>query len=79
VSTDLAPAAPTTNAAHALSLLDGQGNVRPIDELEAEIMRYAITHYRGRMSEVARRLGIGRSTLYRRLETLGLADEMAEN
>jgi DNA-binding NtrC family response regulator len=53
--------------------------VRPIDELEAEIMRYAIAHYRGRMSEVARRLGIGRSTLYRRLETLGLADEMAEN
>jgi DNA-binding NtrC family response regulator len=79
VSTDLAPAPPAAPPAHAVTLLDANGNVRPIDELEAEIMRYAITHYRGRMSEVARRLGIGRSTLYRRLETLGLADEMAEN
>jgi transcriptional regulator of acetoin/glycerol metabolism len=31
--------------------------------------------YRGRMTEVARRLGIGRSTLYRRLKELGLEDE----
>ena len=40
--------------------------------LEAELIRYAITHYRGQMSEVARRLQIGRSTLYRKLETLGV-------
>jgi DNA-binding NtrC family response regulator len=80
VSTDLAPEPPATTAsADALPLLGADGNVRPMEEMEAEIMRYAITHYRGRMSEVARRLGIGRSTLYRRLETLGLAGEMAEN
>ena len=41
-------------------------------QLEAEVIRFAIAHYRGRMSEVARRLGIGRSTLYRKLEGLGL-------
>jgi transcriptional regulator of acetoin/glycerol metabolism len=29
------------------------------------------------MSEVSRRLGIGRSTLYRKLKDLGLADEDA--
>ena len=34
--------------------------------------RNAIAHYRGQMSEVARRLQIGRSTLYRKLEVLGL-------
>jgi DNA-binding NtrC family response regulator len=62
-----------------LSLLDAHGEVRPLEELEAEVMRYAITHYRGQMSEVARRLRIGRSTLYRRLESLGLSDETAEN
>ena len=36
------------------------------------MIRFAIAHYREQMSEVARRLGIGRSTLYRKLEGLGL-------
>ena len=36
------------------------------------MIRFAIAHYRGQMSEVARRLRIGRSTLYRKLESLGL-------
>jgi len=36
--------------------------------LENEIIRFAISHYRGQMSEVARRLKIGRSTLYRKLD-----------
>jgi DNA-binding NtrC family response regulator len=57
----------------ALPLLDPAGDVRPLDEIEAELIRYAIAHYRGQMSEVARRLQIGRSTLYRKLETLGLS------
>ena len=57
----------------ALPLLDVEGEVRPLEEVEAELIRYAITHYRGQMSEVARRLQIGRSTLYRKLEALGLS------
>jgi DNA-binding NtrC family response regulator len=61
-----------------IALLDAQGEVRPIEELEAEIIRYAIAHYGGQMSQVARRLGIGRSTLYRRLESLGLAGESGD-
>jgi Bacterial regulatory protein, Fis family len=59
-------------AADALPLLDAKGEVRPLDQLEADLIRYAITHYRGQMSKVARRLRIGRSTLYRKLETLGV-------
>ncbi len=55
-----------------LPLLDAAGEVRPLEQLEAEMIRYAIAHYSGQMSEVARRLRIGRSTLYRKLETLGL-------
>jgi len=61
---------PSPTTIDALPLLDAQGDVRPLDELEADLIRYAITHYRGQMSEVARRLRIGRSTLYRKLETL---------
>ncbi|MBX7483681.1 sigma-54-dependent transcriptional regulator [Qipengyuania qiaonensis] len=50
------------------------GNVRPLEEIEADVIRLAIGHYRGRMTEVARRLGIGRSTLYRKLAELGIDD-----
>jgi DNA-binding NtrC family response regulator len=56
----------------ALGLLDDSGDVRPLEDLENEIIRFAIAHYRGQMSEVARRLQIGRSTLYRKLDHLGL-------
>ena len=56
-----------------LALLDAAGEVRPLEEIEAEAIRFAITHYRGQMSEVARRLRIGRSTLYRKLDSLGLS------
>ena len=54
-----------------LAMLDAKGDVRPLDELEREAIRFAIAHYRGQMSEVARRLKIGRSTLYRKLDEAG--------
>ncbi len=46
-------------------------------DIEAEAIRFAIGHYRGQMSEVARRLHIGRSTLYRKLDSLGLDAEIS--
>ena len=49
-------------------MLNSSGDMRPLEELEGEIIRFAIAHYRGQMSEVARRLKIGRSTLYRKLD-----------
>jgi DNA-binding NtrC family response regulator len=55
-----------------LSLFRSDGHLRCMEELEADIIRLAIGHYRGRMTEVARRLGIGRSTLYRKLGELGI-------
>jgi DNA-binding NtrC family response regulator len=62
---------------HAMTLVDEGGDLRKLDELEADIIRFALQHYRGHMSEVSRRLGIGRSTLYRKLKELGLEDEAA--
>ncbi|WP_128892139.1 sigma-54 dependent transcriptional regulator [Erythrobacter sp. HKB08] len=53
-------------------LYAADGNLRPLEEIEADVIRLAIGHYRGRMTEVARRLGIGRSTLYRKLADLGI-------
>jgi DNA-binding NtrC family response regulator len=55
-----------------VTLYTSEGHLRPLEEIEADIIRLAIGHYRGRMTEVARRLGIGRSTLYRKLGELGI-------
>jgi DNA-binding NtrC family response regulator len=63
------PIAPLPSPASGLlAMLTNGGEVRPLEELESEIIRFAISHYRGQMSEVARRLKIGRSTLYRKLD-----------
>ncbi len=61
----------------ALALLNGSGDVRKLDDVESDTIRFAIEHYRGQMSKIARKLGIGRSTLYRKLRELGL-EEFAE-
>ena len=59
-------------ASPGVTLYTGDGHMRPLEDIEADIIRLAIGHYRGRMTEVARRLGIGRSTLYRKLGELGI-------
>lgn len=58
-----------------LPMLDARGHVRTLSVVELEMIRFAIEHYNGRMSEVARRLGIGRSTLYRKLREYGIDPE----
>jgi DNA-binding NtrC family response regulator len=63
---------------NALKLVDASGDMRKLDEIERETIRFAIQHYRGQMSKVARKLAIGRSTLYRKLKDLGLDEGLAE-
>ncbi|MCC3246209.1 sigma-54 dependent transcriptional regulator [Methylocystis sp. WRRC1] len=63
---------------NVISMLGANGEMRKLQDLEAETIRFALTHYRGQMSEIARRLGIGRSTLYRKMKEYGL-DEGAES
>jgi DNA-binding NtrC family response regulator len=46
------------------------GEVRPLGDIESDLIRLAVKHYGGRMSLVARRLGIGRSTLYRKIREI---------
>ena len=57
------------------AVTDG-GHIRKLEEVEADMIRLALSRYRGQMSEVARKLGIGRSTLYRKMRDMGL-DEAA--
>ncbi|MEM7210521.1 MAG: sigma-54 dependent transcriptional regulator [Pseudomonadota bacterium] len=51
-------------------LIREDGHIRRLLEIEADAIAKALTIYRGRMSETARRLGIGRSTLYRKIDEL---------
>jgi DNA-binding NtrC family response regulator len=51
----------------AVSVLDREGHLRTLEDIERDLIAFAIETYHGHMSEVARRLGIGRSTLYRKV------------
>jgi DNA-binding NtrC family response regulator len=73
----LGPASMNNSEAIGVTLYEQDGNLRPLEEIEADVIRLAIGHYRGRMTEVARRLGIGRSTLYRKLADLGIESTAA--
>jgi len=64
---------------NALRLVDAAGDIRKLDDIEREAIRFAIAHYRGQMSKVARKLSIGRSTLYRKLKDLGLEGGIVED
>ena len=59
-------------------VLDERGHLRPLDEIERDLIQLAIETYAGRMTEIARRLGIGRSTLYRKVREQGLEDAISE-
>lgn len=63
---------PRRHDSSGITLFTPDGNLRPLEDIEGDVIRLAIGHYRGRMAEVARRLGIGRSTLYRKLSELGI-------
>ncbi|MEP7241639.1 MAG: sigma-54 dependent transcriptional regulator [Devosia sp.] len=52
--------------------LGAQGEVSPLIHVERDLIAFALERYNGRMSKVARMLGIGRSTLYRKLRDYGL-------
>jgi DNA-binding NtrC family response regulator len=58
--------------AYGIPAVTDGGHIRRLDDVEADMIRLALHRYRGQMSEVARKLGIGRSTLYRKMRDLGL-------
>jgi DNA-binding NtrC family response regulator len=65
-------AAQAVAAEPTLRIFDEGGHLRALESIERDLIELAIEHYAGHMSEIARRLGIGRSTLYRKLREYGL-------
>ncbi|HEX4769087.1 MAG TPA: helix-turn-helix domain-containing protein [Lichenihabitans sp.] len=72
---ELAADMPTTAP---VRILDERGHLRTLEDIERDLIQLAIEIYAGHMSEVARRLGIGRSTLYRKVREQGLEDQVRE-
>lgn len=72
-----AAVAEASDADQPISVFDGDGHLRQLEQIERDLIELAIDHYSGHMSEVARRLGIGRSTLYRKLREYGLEEKAA--
>jgi DNA-binding NtrC family response regulator len=61
-----------------VQILDARGHLRKLEDIERDLIQLAIEIYAGHMSEVARRLGIGRSTLYRKVRESGLEEFVKE-
>ena len=59
-----------------LSLVDDAGELRTLEAVEQDVMRFALSYCRGQISDMARKLGIGRSTLYRRMKDIGLEADL---
>lgn len=77
VHIDAAPArlrAEPVQIAQRDRFLDDSGELHALSDIERAVIEFAIAHHGGRMSRVARALGIGRSTLYRKLHEYGLAE-----
>lgn len=60
---------------HNICIYDGNADVHKIDYIEKMMIKYAYFRYDGKMTEIAKRLAIGRSTLYRKVEEMGLLDD----
>jgi len=57
---------------------DEFGHIRPFSEIEKLVLDAAMQRYGGHLSEIARRLGIGRTTLYRKIETYQIKERFEE-
>jgi DNA-binding NtrC family response regulator len=62
-----------------VSVVDPEGHLRRLEDIERDLIQFAIETYSGHMSEVARRLGIGRSTLYRKVREHGVEVDTAKS
>jgi DNA-binding NtrC family response regulator len=71
-------AAPAASQDSPVRILDHRGHLRTLEEIERDLIQLAIEIYAGHMTEVARRLGIGRSTLYRKVREQGLEELVKE-
>lgn len=66
-SPDCCHFSPAQKTNHHISVTDANGGLRSFEEIESEIINFALRHYNASRSDIARMLGIGRTTLYRKV------------
>ncbi|MEZ5850939.1 MAG: sigma-54 dependent transcriptional regulator [Hyphomicrobiaceae bacterium] len=71
---EVAPSGSATRGSLGIPAVDDSGEIRTLEAIEADMIRLALGRYRGHMTEVAKRLNIGRSTLYRKMRDYGLEE-----
>jgi DNA-binding NtrC family response regulator len=69
----------TDNEPPAGGFVTAAGEISPLADMEKALISTALDHYAGHMSKAARALGIGRSTLYRKLKEYGLDTGLASD
>jgi DNA-binding NtrC family response regulator len=63
---------PASGSSLGIQAVAEDGEIRSLEAIEADMIRLALGRYLGHMTEVAKRLNIGRSTLYRKMQEYGL-------
>ena len=58
-----------------IDIFDDEGKCKTVDLIEEEIIRRLVDIYNGNLSEVAKQLDIGRSTIYRKLKILNEGED----
>ncbi|MEZ5776077.1 MAG: sigma-54 dependent transcriptional regulator [Hyphomicrobiaceae bacterium] len=66
----------TGGSTMGIPAVTADGEIRSLEDIEADMIRLALGRYRGHMTEVAKRLKIGRSTLYRKMRDYGLEERV---
>jgi transcriptional regulator of acetoin/glycerol metabolism len=55
-----------------VAVYTAEGHIRKLRDIQGDVIRLAMVHYRGNCTIVAEQLGIGRGTLYRKMKELGI-------
>ena len=78
IDAEIGGAGPSSRSSLGIPAVDAAGEIRTLEAMEADMIRLALGRYRGHMTEVAKRLNIGRSTLYRKMRDYGLEERVTE-
>ena len=62
-----APSDPAGRTAMSVNIFDPGGEIRPLEDIETDVIKVALLMNQGCVTRAALQLRIGRSTLYRRL------------
>lgn len=59
-------------------ILQDDGRLKRLHQIEQEIIKFAVNHCHGHISNTAKALGIGRSTLYRKLDAMDTREKFEQ-